>query len=256
MIAILSPAKRLDAEPEENLNDFTRPVFEEQAAKLVDEARQYDVDGLKGLMNISDKIAELNHQRFAEWHQQPSPEEGKRALLAFQGDVYKGLDAASLDEKGWELAQQELRVLSGLYGLLRPKDLIMPYRMEMSTSLPNEKGKDLYSFWGGRLTEHLKEELAGHDQKVLVDLASQEYSKAVDKKALGARVITPKFMERKGNDYKTVAMKAKRARGLMARFMLDQELKDPEGLKAFDREGYLFNESLSKGDLWVFTNEG
>ncbi len=255
MIAILSPAKRLDAEGERGVTDLTRPAFEEKASELVQYARSYDVDGLKDLMKMSDKLAELNHQRFVEWHEDPRPEEGKRAIFAFQGDVYQGFNAASLDENGLDRAQDRLRILSGLYGILRPKDLIMPYRLEMSTKLPNKRGEDLYSFWGDALTKRLKEELVFQDEKVLVDLASQEYSKAVDKKALEARVITPKFVEKKDGKYKTIPMKAKRARGLMARFMVDEDIRDPEHLKAFDREGHLFNEALSEGDTWVFVKE-
>ncbi|MFB6258550.1 MAG: peroxide stress protein YaaA [Flavobacteriales bacterium] len=256
MIAILSPAKRLDTEPEKALADWTRPHFEEEAEKLVKRAREYDVDGLKALMNVSDKLAELNHQRFAEWHQGPSPEEGKRALLAFQGDVYQGLGAGTLTEEAFERAQDKLRILSGLYGILRPKDLIMPYRLEMSTKLANERGEDLYRFWGDRLTEAMKEELEADEDGVLIDLASNEYSKAIDKKQLGMRVITPKFLQKKDGKYKTIPMKAKRARGLMARFMVEEHVQDPEDLKAFDLEGYRYNQGMSEEDIWVFTREG
>lgn len=253
MIAILSPAKRLDVEPERGLSDWTRPAFEEKAEHLVKRTREYNVDGLKDLMNVSDQLAELNHQRFAEWHQKPSPEEGKRVLLAFQGDVYQGLDAASLPKQAFDRAQDELRILSGLYGILRPKDLIMPYRLEMSTKLPNDRGHDLYTFWVDRLTRFLAEKLEAANEKVLVDLASQEYSKAVDKKALEAKVITPKFMQEKEGKYKTIPMKAKRARGLMARFMVEEKIQDPEHLKAFDREGYRYHEGLSDEDTLAFT---
>ncbi len=258
MIAVLSPAKRLDTEPEEAVTDRSRPPFEKEAEKLVEKVRAYDIDGLKKLMALSDRLAEQNHQRFAEWHSNPDPKEGKRALLAFRGDVYQGLDVRSIGEAEMDKAQEHLRILSGLYGVLRPKDLIMPYRLEMSTKLPNDRGEDLYRFWGDRLTAFLKEELEakGTDEKVLIDLASQEYSKAVDKEAIGARVITPVFKQKKDGRYKTIPMKAKRARGLMARFMIDMEIRDPEHLKAFDLEGYRYNEALSQGGRWVFTNEG
>jgi hypothetical protein len=252
MIAILSPAKRLDIEGSKEVSDFTRPRFENDASELVQRARAYDVDGLKELMKVSDQLAELNHQRFAEWHEGAAPEEGERAILAFQGDVYQGFDASSLDANAWFRAQGSVRILSGLYGILRPKDLIMPYRLEMSTKLPNERAGDLYDFWGDRLTEALREDLESQSDKVLVDLASQEYSKAVDKKKLGARVITPKFVEKKDGKFKTIPMKAKRARGLMARFMVDEDIQDPEHLKAFDREGYVHDGSMSDGDTWVF----
>ncbi|MFB6257690.1 MAG: peroxide stress protein YaaA [Flavobacteriales bacterium] len=253
MIAILSPAKRMENKGEGGGSELSLPLFQSEAEKLIDVLRSYDVDGIKELMNVSDRIAELNHQRFAEWHPNPGPQEGRMALLAFQGDVYQGLSATSLDQGSLGRAQESLRILSGLYGVLRPKDLIMPYRLEMSTKLPNERAKDLYGFWEDRLTEQLKKELEEHDPRILIDLASQEYSKTIDKKGLDARIITPKFQEKKDGTYKTVPMKAKRARGLMGRFIVEEGIRNPEDLKGFDLEGYRYQEDLSEGDQWVFT---
>jgi cytoplasmic iron level regulating protein YaaA (DUF328/UPF0246 family) len=256
MIAILSPAKRMESDPGREVPYKTEPRFLEEAAELMEKLREYDVEGIKELMNVSDKIVELNHQRFAEWRADAYEEASVPAVFAFQGDVYQGLAAEELPEDRILKAQECIRVLSGLYGILKPLDGILPYRLEMSTKLPNKRGKDLYAYWQDRLTEAMKEELGEDEDGVLIDLASNEYSKAIDKKRLGSRVITPQFKEKKEGGYKTVAMKAKRARGLMARFMVEEGLRGPEDLKGFDREGYVFNEGMSEGDLWVFTREG
>lgn len=255
MIAILSPAKRMDVDYTKGLVESTEPRFLEEASELVEKLRNYDVEGIKELMNVSDQIAELNHQRFAEWEAAPYEARSIPAILAFQGDVYRGFGAEELTADKLKEAQDRVRILSGLYGILRPLDRILPYRLEMSTKLPNRAGKDLYAFWGNKLTEALGADLEADPDGVLVDLASNEYSKVIDKKGLDARVITPQFKEKKEGGYKTVAMKAKRARGLMARFMVDEDLQQPEDLKAFDREGYRFNEELSEGDKWVFTKD-
>lgn len=255
MIAILSPAKRMEVGTEWKVPTNTRPRFLEEAATLVEKLREYDVESLKELMKVSDRIAELNHQRFAEWDPDPYEERAMPAILSYKGDVYQGFAADELGDDGSLKAQEEVRILSGLYGLLRPLDLILPYRLEMSTELPNRHGKDLYAFWGSRLTDALREELEGKEQAVLVDLASKEYSKAIEKGSLNARVITPQFKEKKEGAYRSIPIKAKRARGLMARFMVTEDLRGPEDLKAFDLEGYAFNEELSEGDNWVFTRE-
>lgn len=258
MIAILSPAKRLNTEPEEDPKEWSLPHFLEGSQELVSELRKYDVDGLKKLMNVSDQLAELNHQRFAEWNPEFSPNNARRALLAFQGDVYQGLGAEEFSGSELEFAQEHLRILSGLYGVLRPLDLIQPYRLEMSTKLPNSEGEDLYSFWRDRLTATMKEDLKDSSQGILVDLASNEYSKVLDKKELGGNVITPKFMEKRDGKFKTLPIKAKRARGLMARFMVREKIESPESLQAFDYEGYRYNEGMSdkKRGVWAFTKVG
>lgn len=204
-------------------------------------------------MGISDKLAGLNAARFAEWHTPFTPENAKPAVQAFQGDVYLGLEAETFSDDDNAFAQQHLRILSGLYGLLRPLDLIQPYRLEMGTKLANPAGKDLYAFWKDTLTEALDRAVAESGTPVLVNLASNEYFKAIDAKRLEARVITPVFKDEKNGQLKIISFYAKKARGLMSAWMIRQRLDDPEGLKEFDVAGYRFNATLSEGDTLVFT---
>ncbi|MDX1467150.1 MAG: peroxide stress protein YaaA, partial [Halomonas sp.] len=205
------------------------------------------------LMGISDKLAGLNAARFAEWHTPFTPENAKPAAQAFQGDVYVGLEADTFDDDDNAFAQEHLRILSGLYGLLRPLDLIQPYRLEMGTRLENPAGKDLYAFWKATLTAELDRAVAESGSPALVNLASNEYFKAIDTKRLASRVITPVFKDEKNGKLKIISFYAKKARGLMAAWMIHQRLDDPEGLKDFDVAGYAFDPALSEGDTLVFT---
>ncbi|WP_286730943.1 MULTISPECIES: peroxide stress protein YaaA [unclassified Thiomonas] len=257
MLMVLSPAKSLDYTTPPTTSIATQPQFTLQAEVLVDGLRKQSPQQLSALMGISDKLAALNAARFAEWQPSFTPQDSKQAVLAFNGDVYEGLDARSLSEADLQWAQQYLRVLSGLYGVLRPLDLMRPYRLEMGTAWPNAKGKDLYAYWGTQIAENLNAELAGgKGEPVLVNLASDEYFRSVDRKALKARVVQPVFQDgTPQTGYKIVSFYAKRARGLMARYVIQHRLTQVDALKAFDSDGYRFVPEASKIDQWVFRRD-
>mgnify|MGYP006283366347 CR=1 FL=1 len=253
MITILSPAKTLDFEKGRQVKKHTLPDFRDEAKGLVENLRQYSVDELMDLMNVSRDIAELNYQRFIGFSDHYTKENARQAVLAFRGEVYRGLDADSLSEKSLDYAQDHLRILSGMYGVLKPLDYLQAYRLEMGTSLDNNKGKDLYVFWGDKITENLNNVLKKQKEKVLVNLASKEYFKAVKPKKIEGRIVTPVFKESKGDSYRVIAVYAKKARGLMTRFIIQNSIEQPDDLKAFDLEGYMYNEQLSKEEELVFT---
>ena len=206
-------------------------------------------------MKISAKLGELNAARFQQWQLPFSLDNARQAILAFKGDVYTGLEAETFSEDDFAFAQEHLRILSGLYGLLKPLDLIQPYRLEMGTPFRNPRGKDLYAFWGDRLTQALNEMLAADDQ-VLINLASNEYFHAIQPKVLNARVITPQFRDWKNDQYKMISFYAKKARGMMSAYMIRHRVTDPEALKDFNVGGYYFSQEQSKGDTWVFLRDG
>ena len=255
MLIVISPAKTLDFETPVATKKFSQPLFLDQSALLVDELRQLDPSQISALMAISSKLGELNHQRFMNWSTPFAPSNAKQALFAFRGDVYTGLDADSFSATDLTFAQNHLRILSGLYGVLKPLDLMQPYRLEMGTALPNARGKNLYAFWGESITSALNQELAKRRTKVLINLASGEYFKAVHPKALAVEVITPIFKERKGDDYKIVSFFAKKARGLMAAYIVKNRLRQIEAIKSFAQAGYRYNAHYSSGNDWVFTRE-
>ncbi|MCW7537665.1 peroxide stress protein YaaA [Aquabacterium sp. A7-Y] len=252
MLFLLSPAKTLDYETPPRPRRHSEPLFVEQATQLIEVLRQKTPADIATLMSLSDALASLNVARYAAWSPRFTVENSKQAVLAFNGDVYEGLDAARLDESQLDWAQQHVAILSGLYGVLRPLDLMQPYRLEMGTRLANPRGKDLYAFWGARIAEHLNQRLAGDISPVVVNLASEEYFKAVDRKALKARVVQCVFEDWKGGSYKIISFHAKRARGLMARFAIEQRVNVPAGLHAFDSEGYRYEAGLSQPDRLVF----
>lgn len=256
MLIVLSPAKTLDFESPLAERATTIPGFLDDSQLLVEGLRTLDPPALARLMDLSDALAALNVARYASWSLPFTTGNARPALLAFNGDVYEGLDPRSLSDGDLDWAQGRLRILSGLYGLLKPLDLMQPYRLEMGTRLSNARGKDLYAFWGDRLARALSAELAAHPSPVLVNLASEEYFKSVPLKSLGRRVVQPVFQERKGAQWKVVSFHAKRARGLMARFAIVDRLEEPEGLKRFDAEGYAFSSEASDGDTWVFRRGG
>lgn len=255
MLTVLSPAKTLDYDTPSITSKATQPRFLDQSASLVEDARRLSLDELRSLMGISDAIATLNHDRFLNWQSEFSLDNAKQAVLAFRGDVYTGLDADTLNAKALGFAQQHLRILSGLYGLLRPLDLMQPYRLEMGLKFANRGGKNLYEFWGESITQALNSDLEKSQSAVLVNLASNEYFKAVKPKHLDGQIITPVFKDLKNGRYKMISFYAKKARGLMARYVLDHALNDPEGLKDFDREGYYFCPEQSVGQNWVFLRD-
>ena len=252
MLIVISPAKSLDFATPAVTDRHTLPDFIEDAAELVDVLRPKSPAELASLMHISDPLAVLNANRFSSWSRSFTAENAKQAVLAFNGDVYEGLDAGSLDRKQLDYLQSHLRILSGLYGVLRPLDLMQPYRLEMGTRLANPRGKDLYAFWGERVTEALNAVLVRKKASALINLASEEYFKSVRPKLLKAPVITPVFEDWKGGRYKIISFHAKRARGLMTRFAAENGITDPEDLKAFEREGYAFDAQASDGQSWVF----
>lgn len=250
MLIVISPAKTLDFESPAKTKLSTLPDYLDASESLVGILRDYSAQEIAQLMGVSDKIAGLNVARFQEW-QIPYPEDhAKQALLAFKGDVYTGLDAESFQREDFLFAQKHLRILSGLYGLLRPMDLMLPYRLEMGTKLGSAAGKDLYAFWGETITQGLNQQLKPNE--VLVNLASNEYFKAVKPKLLKGPVITPIFKDEKNGKYKIISFFAKKARGLMAAYAIKHRINDPEQLKAFDEHGYCFNPAMSSETEWVF----
>lgn len=252
MLSLLSPAKSLDFETPPTSQISTQPVFQQEALELVEQLRALAPQDLSQLMKISDKLASLNAARFQEWQLPFTHKNAKAAVLAFTGDVYTGLDATSLDNASLEFGQEHLAILSGLYGLLKPMDLMQAYRLEMGTRFNNKRGKDLYSFWQPLVTAEIKKRLAEHTRPVVVNLASQEYFKAIDLKLLNRRVITPVFKDWKKDEFKIISFYAKKARGLMARFILEEQIDHPENIKDFKLDGYSFNKAMSEEDNWVF----
>jgi cytoplasmic iron level regulating protein YaaA (DUF328/UPF0246 family) len=253
MLVVVSPAKTLDYESVLPTEDFSRPAHLKQSQLLINRLRDFSALDLAELQHVSSKIAELNFERNHEWKTPFSPKNARPALFAFKGDVYTGLDAYSMTEQNLAFAQDHLRILSGLYGLLRPLDLMRPYRLEMGTRLSTNAGKNLYEFWDTQITDAINRQLKSLNSHILINLASNEYFKAVKPKLLKADIITPVFKDYKNGEYKMISFFAKKARGLMARYMIDNEITDAEGLKDFDRKGYIFKPAMSDDKTWVFT---
>lgn len=252
MIAILSPAKTIDLTNKASTNIHTQPVFLDRAIEIIEILKEYSPMELGYLMKINDELAETNFFRHIEWKSEHNLLNSKQAILAYAGAVFQGLRAETFSEEQLQYTQEHVRILSGLYGVLRPLDLIQPYRLEMLTKLKNSQGKDLYAFWKEVITEHMKEELKKDKEGVLLNLASKEYSSAIDMKKLKVSVITPVFKEYKGGSYKNVTIYAKRARGLMIRFMAENKINKLEEIKNFQEEDYQFIQELSTEKEWVF----
>ena len=255
MLAVVSPAKNLDFESPIPVDTFTQPAMLDQLDHLVKFCKALSPADIASLMSISDKLSVLNADRFAEFSRPFTPDNARQAMYAFNGDVYTGLDAYSLSERDVTFAQSHLRILSGLYGLLRPLDLMQAYRLEMGTKLATDKGKDLYQYWGEGITQVLNQALAEQGDNVLVNLASNEYFKSVKKKSLEAMIITPNFKDLKNGQYKVISFFAKKARGLMARYIIQNQLTDVEQLKGFDLAGYRFSEEQSSPTDFVFLRD-
>lgn len=249
---LLSPAKSLDFTTPPQTATHSLPDFLDESQALIKTLRKHSPAAIAKLMDISDPLALLNFQRYADWQLPFSPANAKQAVLAFDGDVYDGLAAKTMSAADLDFAQQHLGILSGLYGLLRPLDLIQPYRLEMGTKLATRRGKDLYAFWGERLASAINARLAGQPQAELVNLASEEYFKAAREKKLKARVIQPVFEDWKDGRYKIISFYAKKARGLMARYAITRRLQQAEGLKDFDLDDYAFAPEVSDDQRWVF----
>ena len=255
MLTVLSPAKTLDYETAPITQSATLPRFMDQSALLVVDARGLNPDDIRALMGVSEQIAHLNHERFMNWQSESTSDNAKQAVLAFKGDVYTGLQAETLSEDDLDFAQTRLRILSGLYGLLRPLDLMQPYRLEMGLKFTNQRGRNLYEFWGEQLTDTLNADLVSAKTEVLINLASNEYFKAVKPKLLNADIITPQFKDLKNGQYKMISFFAKKARGLMARYIIDNRITEPEALKSFSEAGYYYSDEQSQGDQWVFLRD-
>ncbi len=256
MLFLLSPAKSLDFESPLGAQGHSAPLFAGQSKVLIDVLRGYTPVQIAQLMDLSDTLSGLNVARYQAWSTRATPKNARQALLAFNGDVYDGLNARSLDADALDWAQHHVCILSGLYGVLRPLDLMQAYRLEMGTRLPNPQGRDLYQFWGQRITDYLNTRLQSDSSPVVVNLASVEYFKSVQTRTLKAPVVECVFQENKGGQYKIISFAAKRARGMMARFAIDQRLQHPEQLRAFDADGYAWCASESTPERLVFRRTG
>ena len=255
MLTVISPAKTLDFESPAKTRAATDPAFLERSSELVKIMREFSAKDLSKLMRISPKLGELNQQRFEAWQLPFTQDNAKQALLAFKGDVYIGLAAEEYSSRDFTFAQKNLRILSGLYGLLRPLDLIQPYRLEMGTKVKNANGKDLYDYWGSCIAESIEQEMSSHRSKTLINLASNEYFKSVQPKSFQLPVITPVFKDFSGGTYKVLSFFAKKARGSMTSFIVKNRISRPEDIKSFDVDGYVFNTAFSTEDQWVFTRK-
>ncbi|KAB2913228.1 MAG: peroxide stress protein YaaA [Dechloromonas sp.] len=252
MLIFLSPAKSLDYTTPVQVSTFTQPAFLKQSETLIKQLRKLSPADIAGLMDLSDPLALLNFNRYADWHLPFTPENARQAVLAFDGDVYDGLAARTLSTGDLDFAQQQVRILSGLYGILRPLDLMQPYRLEMGTRFANKAGKDLYAFWGETLLKAINAELAAMPRPVAVNLASEEYFKAAVGRKIAGTVIQPVFEDWKNGRYKIISFYAKRARGLMTRHAVLNRLTEPEGLKDFASDGYAYAPEVSDDTTWVF----
>ncbi len=252
MLLALSPAKTLDMQRAAPPLPATEPRMLDDAARLVDLLRGHDAAALGRLMDISPRLAELNRQRFAQWSRRAEPGNSRPAILAFAGDVYTGLDAPQLAPEDLQWAQEHVVMLSGLYGVLRPLDRLQAYRLEMGTRLHNPAGRDLYAFWGSRIALALREQLERHHTPILLNLASEEYFRAVDTTALGLPVVHAVFQEGGDGRWRVIGVHAKRARGLMARWIITRRVDDPQALRHFDVEGYAYSADASDASRLVF----
>lgn len=255
MLYVISPAKNLDYETPPVTDTYTQPELLDDAQELMKTCVELTPVDLSNLMHISDKLAGLNAARFTQWQPNFTPDNAKQALLAFNGDVYTGIDAETFSQQDFDYCQSHLRILSGLYGLLKPLDLMQAYRLEMGTKLENSRGKNLYEFWGDIITNKLNEQIAATNSEMLVNLASTEYFKSVKKKQLNAQLITPMFKDWKNGQYKMISFFAKKARGMMVQYLVKNKIENLEGLLKFDLAGYEYNAELSKPNEPCFTRK-
>lgn len=255
MLAVLSPAKTLDYESDLPAHRPTQPRFLDQSEELIGILRKRSRPQLRELMGISEKLADLNFQRNKEWQRPFTEDNARAAILAFKGDVYTGFDLAQYSREDFSYAQKHLAILSGLYGMLRPLDLMQPYRLEMGTALKNPKGKNLYEFWGNAITREVNKSLKASGSDTLVNLASNEYFKVLQPGDIKGEIITPVFKDLKNGTYKFMSFYGKKARGMMADFIVRERVETPAKLKKFKTEGYCYNAEMSEGNNWVFTRD-
>ncbi|MCF8364276.1 MAG: peroxide stress protein YaaA [Bacteroidales bacterium] len=253
MVVLISPAKTLNYNIQPQTSIFSLPDFLHESGQIVDVLKKYSPSRLQKLMSINPDLATLNATRFMDWMLPFTPDNAKQAIMVFNGEVYNGLKANTLTEADLLFAQDRLRILSGLYGALRPLDLMQPYRLEMGTSLKVKRKKNLYDFWGNKITGHINTLLESTGAKYLINLASNEYFDAINRKKIKAEIITPVFKDYKNGGYKFLTVYGKKARGMMVRFIIKNRVEDAEQLKLFDDEGYFYNDKLSEGNNWVFT---
>jgi len=253
MLIVISPAKKLDMDAKAPFSIHSQPESLQQSQILIDALREKDSFDIAELMKLSMKLADLNVARYQAWQTPFTIDNAKQALWAFRGDVYQGMDADSFSDDDVNFAQAHLRMLSGLYGILRPLDLMQAYRLEMGTKFHNIRGKNLYEFWGNLITEHINAALKAQGDDILINLASQEYFKSINPKNLNGQIITPTFKEQKNGQYKVIGIYAKRARGLMSRYIIQNRLTSPDELRSFDVDGYHWNAELSDSKQLVFT---
>lgn len=255
MLIVLSPAKTLDYDTAPVTRKVSLPELLARSSSLVEDARKLTPEGIQKLMGVSEKLAQLNHERFMNWGEPFTRDNAKQAILAFKGDVYTGLEAETMQAADFDYAQKHLRMLSGLYGVLRPLDLMQPYRLEMGLKFANNGGKNLYEFWGEDITDTLHRQLKSIGAEVLVNLSSNEYFRAVKPRLLNADIVTPIFKDLKNGKYKVISFFAKKARGQMTRFIIDRRLQDVAGLKKFKTDGYRYNSAESTARELVFTRD-
>ena len=255
MLAILSPAKSLDFDSDMTTKKLSQPEFVAESTELIGNLRRFEPAQLASLMHISDNLADLNHERYAQWEPEFDRSTARPAALAFKGDVYLGLEAYGFSEEDVAFAQDHLRILSGLYGVLRPLDLMLPYRLEMGRKIDTVRGKNLYEFWGNTITEGLNNQFQGKENKYLINLASNEYFKVIKPELLQAEIITPHFKDYKNGDYKVLGVYAKKARGMLSRYIIKHRIEEPEAIKQFSEDGYRFDAAMSSEYDWVFTRK-
>lgn len=255
MRIVISPAKTLDFDTPVKTKRLSQPLFLQESSELIGILKNLGADELQSMMSISEKLATLNMERFKCWHRPFTQENAKQAIFAFQGDVYTGLNATELDSKAITYLQKNLFILSGLYGLLRPLDLMQAYRLEMGTRLTTPKGNTLYQFWDSKITDALNAEFSKEKNPTLINLASNEYSKAIKMKQLNAEIITPVFKDYKNGQYKVISFLAKKARGAMVNFLATEGIKNPDEIKEFCMGGYTYQKHLSNSSQWIFTRD-
>lgn len=255
MIAVLSPAKTLDYDTEVPVETHSEPEFLEESKELVDILNDYDVDDLESLMSISEKLAVLNHDRYQSFETPFTPDNSRQAIFAFKGDVYRDLELDAYEQDEFDYMQRHVRILSGLYGILRPLDLMQPYRLEMGTKLKNPRGSKLYDFWGSKIGKSLNSALNEQGDSILVNLASNEYFKSIDTDALDAEIVGVDFLDEKKGEYKIISFYAKRARGWMTNYMVRNHCESVDDLKGFDVDGYYFSEERSDPGNLVFLRD-
>ncbi len=255
MLIVLSPAKKLDFDSENKVKNFSEPIFINEATQLIGKLRTLSRKRIGELMKISPNLSDLNYNRYKSWSPSFTSENARQAVLAFNGEVYWGLEAKTFSKNDFKFAQRHIRILSGLHGVLRPLDLIHPYRLEMGSKLSVKRTKNLYEFWGDKIIDQINLSLDGSKERLLVNLASKEYFKSINLKKLDAEILDIQFKDKKGDEYKALMAYAKRARGMMARYIVQNRIKSKEKIRLFNVAGYTFNDRLSIEQKWVFTRD-